>query len=764
MPEGRFAAVALHAVIERIVYRHRFELSEYLVAAGALSQSALIRQRRFGTIWTMNDIGLVTELNPAQQRAVTAEPGHVLVLAGAGSGKTRVLVHRIAWLLATRLSDPHNIFAVTFTNKAAAEMRGRIETMLRHPVGGMWVGTFHGLAHRLLRTHWQEAGLPEGFQIIDSDDQLRLVRRIIRALGLDEARWPAKQVQSLINAQKESGARSSHLQDDGDPWRRQLMSLYREYEAVCRRSGLVDFAELLLRSHELLRDREALAAHYRSRFRHILVDEFQDTNALQYAWLRLLAGDQGWLFMVGDDDQSIYGWRGARIENIHRFPKDYADVQTFRLEQNNRSTRNILTAANAVIANNQGRLGKSLWTDVGGGDPLRLYRAFNDLDEARFIVGRIRQWLAQGGRADEAAVLFRISAQSRVLEEALVSQGIPYRVYGGQRFYERAEIKDALAYLRLMLNRDDDAAFERVVNTPPRSIGARTLEKLRAVAHESGASLWQGACALATGDALGARARGALAGFVALVARLDEETAASPLDERVAATVEQSGLLEYYRRDKTNHSGTRVENLDELVSAARQFSYDQPEGEALLGAFLARAALESGEDQAGGGGVHLMTLHSAKGLEFPMVFLCGLEEGLFPHQRSLDDPRKLEEERRLCYVGMTRAMQVLCLTHAEMRRIHNADFYPEPSRFLQEIPADLLQEVRLRGSVSWQRYAPDSRKADPFALGQRVAHPKFGEGVVLNYEGRGAHARVQVNFEHGGTKWLVLAYANLGTV
>jgi DNA helicase-2/ATP-dependent DNA helicase PcrA len=717
---------------------------------------------RFGTIAAMNPMGLVMELNPAQQKAVKAEPGHVLVLAGAGSGKTRVLVHRIAWLLATQLSAPHNILAVTFTNKAAAEMRARIESMLRYPVRGMWVGTFHGLAHRLLRSHWQEAGLPQGFQIIDSDDQLRLVRRVIRALGFDETRWPAKQVQRLINAQKDEGIRASHLHDGGDPRHRKFVSLYREYEAACRRSGLVDFAELLLRSHELLRDRDELGAHYRGRFRHILVDEFQDTNVLQYAWLRLLAGDQGRLFMVGDDDQSIYGWRGARIENIHRFAKDYGNVLTLRLEQNYRSTRTILAAANAVIANNQGRLGKNLWTDVGGGEPLPLYRAFNDLDEARFIVGRIQQWLEQGRRTDEAAILYRISAQSRVLEEALATKGIPYHVYGGHRFYERAEIKDALAYLRLIVNRDDDAAFERVVNLPARSIGARTLEKLRGAAHESAASLWQGARALTADGALGARARTALMGFLELVARLDEETSAWPLDERVAAVIENSGLLEHYRRDKSNYSVSRVENLEELVTAARQFSYDQPEGEALLAAFLARAALESGEDQAGGGGVHLMTLHSAKGLEFPAVFLCGLEEGLFPHQRSVDDPRKLEEERRLCYVGMTRAMQVLCLTHAEMRRIHNADFHPQPSRFLREIPAALVQELRLHGSVSWQRYIPDSDEADPFALGQRVAHPKFGEGIVLNYEGRGAHARVQVNFERAGTKWLVLAYANLG--
>ncbi|MGF1614085.1 MAG: DNA helicase II [Gammaproteobacteria bacterium] len=712
----------------------------------------------------MNSTQSVASLNVAQRQAVTAEPGHILVLAGAGSGKTRVLVHRIAWLLETELSSPYNILAVTFTNKAASEMRTRIEAMLRYPVGGMWVGTFHGLAHRLLRTHWLAAGLPESFQIIDSDDQLRLVRRIVRARGLDETRWPAKQVQSLINAQKEAGVRASHAQDGGDPWRRQLLALYREYEATCQRSGLVDFAELLLRSHELLRDHDDLLAHYRQRFRHILVDEFQDTNLLQYAWIRLLAGDQGCLFMVGDDDQSIYGWRGAKIENIHRFSKDYPQVQTLRLEQNYRSTRNILAAANAMIANNRGRLGKNLWTDVGQGDPLHCYRAFNDLDEARFIVDRIQQWLAQGGRTDEAAILYRVSAQSRVLEEALANVGMPYRVYGGQRFYERAEIKDALAYLRLIANRDDDAAFERVVNTPPRAVGARTLDKLRSVAQQSGTSLWEGAQALASSGALAARARNAISGFLELVARLDKETATRPLDEQVAVVIESSGLLEHYRRDKSNYAGSRVENLEELVSAARQFSYaEPPEGEGLLVAFLARAALESGDDLAGGSGVHLMTLHSAKGLEFPLVFLCGLEEGLFPHQRSLNDPHQLEEERRLCYVGMTRAMQVLYLTHAETRRMHNSDFHPEPSRFLREIPANLLQETRLRGSVRWQRCARDSDSdaSEPFGLGQRVAHPKFGEGVVLHREGQGAHARVQVNFQQVGTKWLVLSYANL---
>ena len=687
-----------------------------------------------------------------------------MVLAGAGSGKTRVLVHRIAWLLETHQSTPYGVLAVTFTNKAAAEVRRRLEAMLHCSLGNMWVGTFHGLAHRLLRLHWREAGLPEGFQIIDSDDQLRLVRRLLRTRGLDETRWPAKQLQGFINACKDEGDRPEHLDDRGNRRRRQLIALYREYEALCQRSGLVDFAELLLRSHELLRDCGELATVYRQRFQHILVDEFQDTNALQYAWLRGLSGNQGWLFMVGDDDQSIYGWRGARIENIQRFPKDFPEVRTLRLEQNYRSTRTILAAANAVIANNQGRLGKNLWTEIDRGEPIHLYRAFNDLDEARFIVSRIQQSIAQGIRHDQVALLYRVSAQSRVLEEALTAQGLPYRVYGGQRFYERAEIKDALAYLRLMTNRDDDAAFERVVNNPPRGIGSRTVEGLRSAARERRASLWQGAQWLLATGKLAARARAKVTGFLELMNQLGSQTVGLPLDERVAAAIKDSGLLAHYQRDRSNPAGTRVENLDELVSAARQFQFDPFAGDEPLAAFLVRAALETGEEPSGGSGVHLMTLHAAKGLEFPMVFLCGVEEGLFPHQRSLDDAAKLEEERRLCYVGMTRAKRVLYLTLASTRRMHNAELHPKPSRFIQEIPRELVQEVRLRGSVTWRHYAPAPSAPGKFSLGQHVIHAKFGEGVVLSYEGQGAHARVQVNFEQLGTKWLVLAYANLEAV
>ena len=721
---------------------------------------------------------ILDPLNDAQREAVTAPPGHLLVLAGAGSGKTRVLVHRIAWLLATEQATPYRVLAVTFTNKAAGEMRGRIESMLERPIGAMWVGTFHGLAHRLLRAHWREAGLPESFQILDSDDQLRCLRRVQRDLDLDEGQWPVKQAQNYINARKDEGSRPQHLSDKGDFWLTQMIRIYRAYEETCARSGIVDFAELLLRAHELLRDREDILAHYRHRFGDILVDEFQDTNAIQYAWLRLLAGDTGRVFAVGDDDQSIYGWRGARIEHIQKLSKDFPDVRTIRLEQNYRSTGNILAAANALIANNQGRLGKNLWTDDGEGEPISLYTAFNELDEARFVVSRIQKWNDEGESRDDAAILYRVSAQSRAFEEALLAASLPYRVHGGLRFYERAEIKDALAYLRLLANRDDDGAFERAVNMPARGVGARTMDALRIEARAAGESLWRAAARLLADQSLPTRAAGAVSGFMTLIESLAEETAELALEERTAIVIERSGLLAHYERDKVDRAQTRVENLHELVTAARHFVAEEVEDETPeqdpLTAFLSHAALEAGEDQASEWQdcVHLMTLHSAKGLEFPLVFLAGMEEGLFPHQRSSEDPDKLEEERRLCYVGMTRAKRRLFITHAEARRLHGADFYPVASRFIREIPAELIEEIRMRSEVSRPVYRRSgsgeggSGEADNggFQLGQRVEHPKFGEGVVLMYEGQGSHARVQVNFENAGAKWLVVAYANLQTV
>ena len=723
----------------------------------------------------MDVTDILEPLNDEQREAVTAPAGHLLVLAGAGSGKTRVLVHRIAWLLATRDATPFGILAVTFTNKAASQMRTRIESLLGRPPGGMWVGTFHGLAHRLLRGHWQDAGLAEGFQILDSDDQLRCIRRVLRDLDLDEQRWPVRQVQGFINARKDEGLRAEHLEHTGDAWMARLHRVYAAYQETCERTGVVDFAELLLRCHELLRDRDDLLAHYRERFGHILVDEFQDTNTIQYAWLRLVAGSTGHLCCVGDDDQSVYGWRGARIENILQFPRDFAAVRTVRLERNYRSSGNILAAANALIANNQGRMGKNLWTEDADGEPIAVYAAFNDIDEGRFVAARIQQWTDTGSRREDVAILYRVSAQSRVLEEALLAQGIAYRVYGGLRFYERAEIRNALAYCRLAVNRDDDAAFERIVNLPPRGIGARTIDLLRAEAKRRSESLWAAAHRVVGAGTAGARTIGALRRFVDLIDELGGGFPELSLQEQVEMAVEAGGLLEYYRAEKVDRAQTRVENLDELIIAAGQFEFDAEEtGHRYpMTAFLSQAALEAGEEQseASNDQVSLMTLHAAKGLEFPVVFLCGMEEGLFPHSRSTDDPRKLEEERRLCYVGMTRAKQKLVMSYAESRRWHGTERYSTPSRFLRELPAERIEEVRVRGTVlrpgtrfrSEPRSGAASRHDESGALrlGQRVEHPKFGEGVVLTCEGQGAHARVQVNFERTGSKWLVVAFANL---
>ena len=719
---------------------------------------------------------ILDSLNPAQRDAVAAAPGHQLVLAGAGSGKTRVLVHRVAWLLATLEAAPWNVYVVTFTNKAAGEMRTRIEGMLGRPLGGMWVGTFHGLANRLLRARCEEAGLPPGFQILDSEDQLRCIRRVLRDLDLDDKRWVPRRVQGYINARKDEGLRARHLDAGRNAEHGRLIEIYRAYEETCRRSGVVDFAELLLRAHELLRDREELLAHYRARFTHLLVDEFQDTNAIQYAWLRLLAGPQGQVFAVGDDDQSIYTWRGARVGHLDDFTRDFPAVSVYRLEQNYRSTRTILDAANALIANNRERLGKELWTDGDTGEPIVLYAAFNETEEARFVVSRVQHFIGGGMRRRDIAVLYRVSAQSRVLEEALLSAGVPYRVYGGLRFYERAEIKDALAYLRLVANRDDDAAFERVVNVPPRGIGSRTLETLRGAAREGGCSLWAAVQALLEVGALASRAAGALRAFVALIDGLESEAGPLTLPGQVRLAVERSALVAHYQREGSDRAQTREENLEELANAAAEYCDalsvldDDEEDPGALASFLAHAALESGEEQGGGerDRVHLMTLHSAKGLEFPVVFMTGLEEGLFPHERSIDEPGRLEEERRLCYVGMTRAERHLVLSYAEARRLHGSERYAPASRFLRELPADRVEEVRLRATVSRPLFRPGPRPipgggatSGAFRLGQRVTHPKFGEGVVLDLEGDGSHARVQVNFAGAGSKWLVLAYANL---
>lgn len=712
---------------------------------------------------------LLDNLNEPQRQAVAAPPGPLLILAGAGSGKTRVLTHRVAWLIETLGVSPHGILAVTFTNKAAHEMRTRIETMLGAPVGGMWIGTFHGLSHRLLRAHYNAAGLPQGFQILDSEDQYRLIRRTQKSLNLDEAYWPPRQAQRFINTHKDEGRRPQQVAAGNDPQQQQWLRVYQAYEDTCHRSGLVDFAELLLRAFELLRGDGGLRAHYQARFRHVLVDEFQDTNAIQYAWLKLLAGEHNNLFVVGDDDQSIYGWRGAKVENILRFEKDHPGTQVIRLEQNYRSTGTILKAANAVIDHNTGRLGKDLWTAGAPGTLIQLYTAYNEIDEARFVIDRIQAWVATGRRRAEAAVLYRSNAQSRVFEELLVNAGVPYRVYGGLRFFERAEIKDALAYLRLMASRHDDPSFERICNVPTRGIGNKTLDELRAHAKARNLSLWEAAREMLTGGQASARATSALQGFMQLTERLAAETDGMILAEQVEHMLHASGLLDHYKKEKGDKGEMRVENLEELVSAARNYEHNEADGMEPLAAFLAHAALEAGEGEAEAWEdcVQLMSLHSAKGLEFPLVFLAGLEEGLFPHQRSIDERGRLEEERRLCYVGMTRAMQQLYLSHAEVRRLHGTEHYTAPSRFLSEIPEELMTPVRAQPPMMARQpqMRPDvTPLPGNMRLGGRVRHDTFGEGVVLNLEGQGEHARVQVNFEKLGSKWLVLAYARLQTL
>ena len=727
---------------------------------------------------------ILSPLNDAQRAAVTAPLGATLVLAGAGSGKTRVLIHRIAWLIQAEGATPHGILAVTFTNKAAAEMRARVEALLGSSGGAMWLGTFHGLAHRLLRLHWRDAGLPQSFQILDGEDQLRLIKKVVKALELDETRFVPRAVQYFINKHKDEGRRPQQLKDGGDPTERTLIRLYTEYEQVCARQGAVDFAELLLRAFELWRDNAELLRHYRARFHQVLVDEFQDTNSIQYAWIRLLVGTTGCPFVVGDDDQSIYRWRGAKVENLQKFRSDFPGAQLYKLEQNYRSSAAILEAANALIANNSSRLGKELWTSGARGEPVRVYCAYNERDEADFVLGRIQQWLAGGGLRRECAILYRSNAQSRVFEEALIQARLPYKVYGGLRFFERAEIKDALAYLRLIANRDDDASFERVVNLPVRGIGARTLDMLREAAKGAGSSLWRAAGAL-LGDATGA-ARGAVAlhGFLTLIERLGRDIEGMPLHEQVDHVINNSGLIEHFRKDKAERGEARIENLAELVSAARGY---EPEGEDLppLQSFLAHAVLESGETQGSEWDdcVQMMTLHTAKGLEFPVVFLCGMEDGLFPHQRSINDLASLEEERRLCYVGVTRAMRQLYLCYAEQRRLHGVDRYNIASRFIQEVPPGLLEEVRPRIQLARHGLAtpvagrregvadtggmfrgPAEPAAGGMRLGTRVRHGKFGEGVVLNLEGQGPHARVHVNFEHQGAKWLMVSVARLEPV
>ncbi|WP_333702066.1 DNA helicase II [Vibrio hepatarius] len=715
---------------------------------------------------------LLDGLNDKQREAVAAPLENLLVLAGAGSGKTRVLVHRIAWLMSVEQASPFSIMSVTFTNKAAAEMRGRIEELMMGSASGMWNGTFHGICHRILRAHYLDAKLPEDFQIIDTDDQQRLLKRLIKAQNLDDKQWPTRQVAWWINGKKDEGLRPSHIDAYHDPVTKTYLQLYSAYQEACDRAGLVDFAEILLRTHELLRDKKHIREHYQARFKHILVDEFQDTNNIQYAWLRMMAGPDSHVMIVGDDDQSIYGWRGAKIENIEKFTQEFPSVNTIRLEQNYRSTKTILEASNALIANNTERMGKELWTEGAEGEPISVYSAYNELDEARFAVNKIKEWQEKGGALNDAAMLYRNNAQSRVLEEALIQAGLPYRIYGGMRFFERQEIRDALGYLRLMSNRNDDAAFERIVNTPTRGLGDKTLETIRFAARDQGSTMWQASLRLLEDKVLAGRAASALGRFIELINAMEDDTCELPLHEQTDHVIKYSGLFAMYEQEKGEKSKARIENLEELVTATRQFEKPEEADEMpLLTAFLTHAALEAGEGQADEfeDAVQLMTLHSAKGLEFPLVFMVGVEEGMFPSQMSAEEAGRLEEERRLCYVGMTRAMEKLYITYAEMRRLYGQDKYHKPSRFIRELPETCLDEVRMKAQVSRpassgrfsQTVVKESFNETGFSLGARVMHPKFGEGTIINFEGSGPQSRVQVAFNGEGIKWLVTAYAKL---
>jgi len=717
---------------------------------------------------------IIDPLNDAQRQAVCAPLSNILVLAGAGSGKTRVLVHRIAWLMQAENISPYGILAVTFTNKAAAEMRGRIENLLGMPSSGLWVGTFHGIAHRLLRAHWKEADLPQTFQIMDSEDQHRALKRVVREMGLDEKRWVPREAQWWINARKDEGLRPDNIEHNNDMFLKHMVDIYREYEAMCQRNGSLDFAELLLRAYELWVKRPDVLMHYQQRFQNILVDEFQDTNTIQYAWIKILAGNTANVFVVGDDDQSIYGWRGAQIENIYKFSKDYKNASNFRLEQNYRSTGNILGAANALIANNTERMGKELWTDGSDGELIEIYSAFNETDEARYIVDKITAWTDQAGLRSENAILYRSNAQSRVLEEALMLSGTPYRIYGGLRFFERQEIKDALAYLRLLAIKSDDASYERIVNVPTRGIGNKTIDLVRSYARANEVSMWQATLQLIEQGEITSRALSSLQQFVDLICEMEVDLNKMELFEQIEHVIHHSGLIPHYEKEKGEKGRSRIENLEELINAGRSFEQDDWEESDVdkMTAFISHASLEAGEGQANEGedSVQLMTLHSAKGLEFKQVFLAGLEEGLFPHSRSSEESGRLEEERRLCYVGMTRAMEKLTISHAEKRRLYGEEKYAPPSRFIAEIPDEFTQHIRMQGSAipvagyggSYPVQKEKAvREAAPVQLGQRVCHEKFGEGVVLNYEGEGRHARVQVNFDDLGSKWLVMEYANL---
>ena len=716
---------------------------------------------------------ILEHLNEQQRAAVTSEKQHLLVLAGAGSGKTRVLVHKIAWEVEALRKNPASIMAVTFTNKAALEMRSRIEELLETPIMDGWVGTFHGLAHRILKRFHKEAGLSAGFTILDADDQLRIIKRISKELGFEESVWPSRQSQWQINAWKDEGFRSNSVDDKGDYFKESINKIYKEYEKVCLRDNLVDFGELLLRSYELIRDDASVKAFFHSRFKSILIDEFQDTNTIQYNWLLEIASSKTSITAVGDDDQSIYGWRGAKVENVDSFTKTFDKTEIVRLEQNYRSTNIILAAANTLIENNTSRLGKNLWTDKVEGEQITLYQAYNEQDEARFVADILKDWMSKGEMYSDAAVLYRSNAQSRALEEALLRSSIPYRIYGGQRFYERMEIKNAIAYLKIIFNNSDNPAFERSISNPTRGVGEKTLAKIRSTASKYNISYIKASAKLIDDGSISGRGGTGLKSYLEFIARCKEFIQDNTLSDLMEEIIKTSGLAAYHMKEPGEKGKTRVENLEELVSATTNFEESIREEKTnieIAEQYLDMISLDSGDRQASehDDAAQLMTLHSAKGLEFKLVLIIGLEETLFPHGRSMENPEQLQEERRLCYVGITRAMEKLYITYTESRRLHGSDTFNPPSRFIKEIPKELINEIRPRA----QTHIPYNRKDFKetrlefedeigISLGQRVKHKSFGEGVVLNYEGSGDAARIQINFDAAGTKWLVMAYANL---
>ncbi|OUU80264.1 MAG: DNA helicase II [Gammaproteobacteria bacterium TMED78] len=710
---------------------------------------------------------IISDLNDQQREAVTTNANSVLVLAGAGSGKTRVLVHRVAWLIVVEKIPPENLFIVTFTNKAALEMKKRIESILNYPTKNLWIGTFHGLSHKFLRINWDVARLNKNFQIIDSLDQLRIIKKTLKELNKGEKDFSPKEIQSYINRKKDNGVRANKIFSSEAENESEIIDIYKHYDHLCQSSSVVDFSELILRTVETLKENKELLEHYQNKFRYLLVDEFQDTNTIQYDFLRLMIGNNNSIFAVGDDDQSIYKWRGAKVENMQLFDKNFLSTKITRLEQNYRSTKNILSAANSIISNNSTRLGKELWTNANKGDLVSIFSASNERDEADFVINKISDYLNQGNLRSEIAILYRSNAQSRIFEEYLLKYKIPYRVYGGLRFFERAEVKDALAYLRIISNRSEDNSFERIVNVPPRGIGLKTIELIRKFSIKYNISLWNSSKKILGDNVLSKRANDALSSFIKLIEGMDSSTKDFLLSDKVRDVIRQSGLIDYYGREGQLNGEAKVENLEELVSASEGTILDDEEsGLSPLDEFLSYAVLESGANQADSelDSVQLMTLHSAKGLEFPVIFLCGLEEGLFPHRRSINTESELEEERRLCYVGITRAKKTIYLTYAQQRRIYGIENFGAPSRFIGEIPNELIEDlnsITLHSNATFSNNEHKRKSSIQMHLGQRVFHDHFGEGVVLAYEGSGPQARVQVNFYNQGCKWLVLEYAKL---